>query len=155
MRLTQLCDSLRGVGRDERRNTRDKDLDNFRPRETSSGSNPTCCLWLGLIMLMRESPVSWLFVSSPRDCFLLLVPLWGALSLLIYVEGAGYMWSPIRIRTSLSLIQTGYKSVSLTPCKVIFFTPFLLNRPTININRPSGPWALSSVCLAHRVTSES
>ena len=29
------------------------------------------------------------------------VPLWGALPLLIYVEGAGYMWSPIRIRTSL------------------------------------------------------
>ena len=35
------------------------------------------------------------------DCFFLLVPLWGALPLLIYVEGAGYMWSPIRIRTSL------------------------------------------------------
>ena len=34
------------------------------------------------------------------DCFLP-VPLWGALPLLIYVEGAGYMWSPIRIRTSL------------------------------------------------------
>ena len=45
-------------------------------------------------------------------CSLLLVPLWGALPLLIYVEGAGYMWSPIRIRTSLSLIQTGYKSRS-------------------------------------------
>ena len=41
-----------------------------------------------------------------------LVPLWGALPLLIYVEGAGYMWSPIRIRTSLSLIRTGYKSWS-------------------------------------------
>ena len=41
-----------------------------------------------------------------------LVPLWGALPLLIYVEGAGYVWSPIRIRTSLSLIQTGYKSRS-------------------------------------------
>ena len=39
-----------------------------------------------------------------------LVPLLGALLLLIYVEGAVYMWSPIRIRTSLSLIQTGYKS---------------------------------------------
>ena len=37
---------------------------------------------------------------------------WGALPLLIYVEGAGYMWSPIRIRTSLSLMQTGYKSWS-------------------------------------------
>ena len=30
-----------------------------------------------------------------------LSPLWRALPLLIYVEGAGYMWSPIRIRTSL------------------------------------------------------
>ena len=39
-------------------------------------------------------------------------PLWGALPLLIYVEGAVYMWSPIRIRTSLSLIQTGYESRS-------------------------------------------
>ena len=56
--------------------------------------------------------VNRLFVSSPRNCFFLLVPLWGALPLLIYVEGAGYMWSPIRIRTSLSLIQTGYKSKS-------------------------------------------
>ena len=44
------------------------------------------------------------------DCCL--SPFWGALPLLIYVEGAGYMWSPIRIRTSLSLIQTGYKSWS-------------------------------------------
>ena len=51
-------------------------------------------------------------VSNPRDSFFLLPPLWGALPLLIYVEGAGYMWSPIRIRTSLSLIQTGYKSWS-------------------------------------------
>ena len=96
----------------ERFNVQDKGLDSFGPRETSSGNSPTCCLRLGLIMLMRESPVSRLFVSSLRDCFLLLVPLWGALPLLIYVEGAGYMWSPIRIRTSLSLIQTGYKSRS-------------------------------------------
>ena len=56
--------------------------------------------------------INGLFVSSPNDCCFLLVPLWGALPLLIYVEGAGYMWSPIRIRTSLSLIQTGYKSGS-------------------------------------------
>ena len=28
------------------------------------------------------------------------------------VEGAVYMWSPIKIRTSLSLIQTRYKSWS-------------------------------------------
>src|SRR4051812_11359566 len=104
-------------------NTQDKGLDSFRPRETSSGNNPTCCLRLDLIMLMRESPVYRLFVSSPNivssclyllTCNLSLVPLWGALPLLIYVEGAVYMWSPIRIRTSLSLIQTGYKSRSLT-----------------------------------------
>ena len=31
--------------------------------------------------------------------FLSLVPLWGALPLLIYVEGAGYMWSPTRTLT--------------------------------------------------------
>ena len=43
------------------------------------------------------------------DCCLSLLPLWGAQPLLIYVEGAGYMWSPIRIRTSLSLKETGYK----------------------------------------------
>ena len=41
-----------------------------------------------------------------------LSPLWGALPLLIYVEGAVYMWSPIRIMTILSLIQTGYESWS-------------------------------------------
>ena len=43
---------------------------------------------------------------------LFLLPSWGALPLLIYVEGAVYMWCPIRIRTILSLIQTGYKSWS-------------------------------------------
>ena len=42
--------------------TQDKDLDSFGPRETSSGNNPTCCLRLGLIMIMRESPVNRLFL---------------------------------------------------------------------------------------------
>ena len=37
-------------------NTQDEDLDSFGPRETSSGNNPTCCLRIGLIMLMWESP---------------------------------------------------------------------------------------------------
>ena len=37
---------------------------------------------------------------------------WGSLPLLIYVEGVVYMWSPTRIRTSLFLIQTEYKSRS-------------------------------------------
>ena len=49
-------------------------------------------------------------------------PLWGALPLLIYVEGASYMWSPIRIRTSLSLIQTGYKSWSQLLVRQIFLS---------------------------------
>ena len=62
--------------------------------------------------------VNRLFVSSPRDYFLS-CPLWGTLPLLIYVEGAGYMWSPSRTRTSLSFV------------KEIFVIPFLLNRPTI------------------------
>ena len=55
--------------------------------------------------------VNWLSsLSLALRLFLLVAsPLLGALPLLIYVEGAGYMWSPIRIRTSLSLIQTGYK----------------------------------------------
>ena len=47
-----------------------------------------------------------LVVSSPRDCFLLLVPLWGALPLLIYVEGVGYMTSPSRIRTTLLQVES-------------------------------------------------
>ena len=45
-------------------NAQDKGLDSFGPPETSSGNNPTCCLWLGLIMIMRESPVSRLFCVS-------------------------------------------------------------------------------------------
>ena len=59
-------------------NAQDKGLDSFGPRETSSGNNPTCCLGLGLIMITGESPVR-LSVFTPRDYFLLLVPLWGAL----------------------------------------------------------------------------
>ena len=56
-------------------------------------------------------------MSSPRYCFLLLVPLWGALPLLIYVEGAGYMWSPIRIRTSLPSNTNWIQVRVLIPCK--------------------------------------
>ena len=52
-------------------------------------------------MILMGSPVNRLFVSSPRDYgasnLSELVPLWGALPLLIYVEGAGYMTSPSRI----------------------------------------------------------
>ena len=49
--------------------------------------------------------VNRLFVSSPRDCFLL-VPLWGALPLLIYVEGAVYMTSPSWIRITLLQVES-------------------------------------------------
>ena len=37
----------------------------------------------------------------------------------------------------------------------MFLMLFLLNRPTININRPTGPWALSSIWNTRRVTNES
>ena len=50
--------------------------------------------------------VNRLFVSSPRDCFLLLVPLWGALPLLIYVEGTVYMTNPSWIRTTLLQVKS-------------------------------------------------
>ena len=35
-----------------------------------------------------------------------LPPLWGALPLLIYVEGAGYMTSPSRIRITLLQVES-------------------------------------------------
>ena len=50
--------------------------------------------------------VNWLFVSSPRDCFFLPVPLWGALPLLIYVEGEVYMTSPSWIRITLLQVES-------------------------------------------------
>ena len=50
--------------------------------------------------------VNRLFVSSPRDRFFLLVPLWGALPLLIYVEGAVYMTSPSWIRITLLQVES-------------------------------------------------
>ena len=52
-------------------------------------------------MIMRGSLVSWLFVSTPRDCLFLLVPLWGALPLLIYVEVVVYMTRPSWISVGL------------------------------------------------------
>ena len=105
----------------------DTDLDSFGPRETSSGKNPTCCLRLDLIMLMgsRRKP-ALLIVSSPRDYCLLPLPLWGALPLLIYVEGTGYMTSPSRIRIALLqgvlVLLPLYENI---PCA------FFINRLTI------------------------
>ena len=37
---------------------------------------------------------------------ILFCPSWGALSLLIYVEGAGYMTSPIRIMITLLQVES-------------------------------------------------
>ena len=98
MRPTNLIGSLRGVERDVRREI----LNSFGPRETSSGNNPTCCLRLDLIMALMVLPVNRLFVSNPRNlsaclnsknlstcCLSKACSLWGALPLLIYVEGAG------------------------------------------------------------------
>ena len=59
-------------------------------------------------MLMRES----LHKPAPPLCLALelvsfvLVPFWGALTLLIYVEGAGYMTSPSRIRITLLQVES-------------------------------------------------
>ena len=39
-------------------------------------------------------------------CSLSLVPLWGALPLLIYVEWASYITSPIRIRITLLQVES-------------------------------------------------
>src|SRR3954466_9011479 len=45
-----------------------RDLYSFGPRETSSGKNPTCCLWLGLIpSAHRESPAC---CRLSYNCFL-------------------------------------------------------------------------------------
>ena len=43
-----------------------------------------------------------LYFSGPLDCF----PHCGALPLLIYVEGAGYMTSPSRIRITLLQVES-------------------------------------------------
>ena len=99
--------------------------------------------------------VNRLFVSSPTDCFLL-VPLWGALPLLIYVEGAVYMivlvglgllyykWSP-----SLSSFVGKYSlCFSHKPAHPPWRDPAFRKLP-------SGPPGLVTVYPARRVTSES
>src|SRR3954470_19973253 len=45
--------SVRGRRTSQRK--RNAILYSFRPRETSSGKDPTCCLWLGLIPLLMRS----------------------------------------------------------------------------------------------------
>ena len=64
--------------------------------------------------------INRLFVSSPRDCFFLLVacPSLGSPAPPYYVEGAGYMCCPIRIRTSLPSNTNRIQVRVLTPYKV-------------------------------------
>ena len=87
-------------------NTQDKGLDSFGPQETSSSNNPTCCLWLGLIIITRESPHKPAPLSLCLALAIIFCPSWGALPLLIYVEGAGYMTSPSRIRITLLQVES-------------------------------------------------
>ena len=82
-------------------------------------------------------------------------PFWEALPLLIYVEGAGYMWSPIRIRTSLPSNTNRIQVQVLAPCKINVPHAFPLKPAHRNINRPAGPWALSSIWNTRQVTNES
>ena len=77
------------------------------------------------------------------SCYLSL--LWGALPLLIYVEGAGYMTSPSRIRTNLFSITSRIQVRVLLPCKGNIPHAFRLKPAHQSISRPAGPWALLSV----------
>ena len=108
--------------------TQDKDLDSFGPRETSSGNSPTCCLWLGLIMIMRESPVSRLFVSSPKDCFF---SLFGVPCPSLYkLEGRVTCGVLVGLGLVYLFLQVEYKSGSCFLVKEIFVIPFSLSQPT-------------------------
>ena len=86
----------------------DEDLDSFGPQETSSGNNPTCCLWLVLIMIMRELPVSRLFVSSPIDSFL---SLFGEPCPSLYML-KGRVTCGVLVGLTYLVLQAGYKSGS-------------------------------------------
>ena len=145
MRPMHLYGSLRVVDRDERRNVQDKDLDSFGPRETSSGNSPTCCLWLGLIMLMRESPVSRLFVSSPRDCFFLLVSLGVPRPSLYKLKRRLTCRVLVGLKLTYSLLQVGYKYGTCFLVKEIFLMPSVLSRPIITRPGLLGLGPLSSV----------
>ena len=66
------CGAFATSGYEEEEDHRERerhDLHNFGPRETSSGKNPTCCLWLGLIPLLtwrRRHVAGFLVVVSNR-----------------------------------------------------------------------------------------
>ena len=112
-------------------NAQDKDLESFGPRETSSGNSPTCCLRLGLIMLMRESPVSRLFVSSPKGCFFLPLPLGEPCPSLYKLEGRVTCGVLVGLGLVYLFLQVEYKSGSHFLGRRIVFMPFFINRPTI------------------------
>ena len=82
-------------------------------------------------MIMRESPVSQLFVSSPRDCFFLPVPLGEPCPSLYKLEGRVTCGVLVGLGLVYLLLQVDYKSGSCFLVKEIFLMPFLLSRPTI------------------------
>ena len=90
-------------------------------------------------MIMRESPVGRLFVSSPQDYFL---SLFGEPCPSLYkLEGPVTCGVLVGLGLVYLLLQVNYKSGSCFLIKEIFVIPFFLSRPIINVSRPSGPWA--------------
>ena len=70
MRPTHLCGSLKGLVGIERRKADHHTRRGFRQLRAPGNiirNSPTCCLWLGLIMLMRESPVSPMMEVTSYD----------------------------------------------------------------------------------------
>ena len=82
-------------------------------------------------MIMSESPVSRLFVSSPKDCFFLLVPLGEPCPSLYKLEGRVTCGVLVGLGLVYLFLQVEYKSGSCFLVKEIFVIPFFLSRPTI------------------------
>ena len=121
--------------------TQDKDLDSFGPQETSSGNNPTCCLRLSLIMLIRESPGTG-FRCLALEIISCCPSLFGVPCPSLYkLEGRVTCGVLVGLGLVYLLLQVNYKSGSCFLVKQIFVIPFFLSRPIINVSRPPGPWA--------------
>ena len=99
-------------------------------------------------MIMRESPVSRLFVSSPRDCFLLLVPFGVPCPSLYKLEGRVTCGVLVGLGLVYLFLQVEYKSGSCFRVKEIFVIPFLLSRPTIK--RELAVWVFGLVIRLSR-----
>ena len=105
MRSTHLCASLRGVEWDERREV-------FYPGSAPHGGGKSLHPAL-LILMMMITITRVLYLESYRLVCLTLTcptretcPSWGAVSLLIKVGGAGYMWSPSRTRITILQVES-------------------------------------------------